>query len=73
MKLLKEYIKELQNLVEDHPEAGNYIVITAGDDEGNSYTEVVYDPSIGIWDEGEWVPLADLEDGVEDLNAVCVN
>ena len=43
----KEYLKELNKLAEDRPESLEFDVITAGDDEGNSYHSVYYSPVIG--------------------------
>lgn len=43
MKKLKDYIIELQALVEEH---GDLPLYTADDDEGNGYTAVSYSPGL---------------------------
>jgi len=63
---LKEYIENLSNLIKDNKAATNYIVVTSSDDEGNSYREVEYLPSLGRFKEDEF-------DSEGKPNAVCVN
>ena len=43
MKKLKEYIIELQAMVQEH---GDLPLYTADDDEGNGYTAVYYSPEV---------------------------
>ena len=80
---LKEYIKNLSKLLEEHPEAAEFEVVTACDDEGNGFNRVYYTPSIGCYDadDKEFQSIAsmleDLADGerdeISESNAVCVN
>ena len=64
---LKEYIKILNQLLKDHPEASEYKVITSMDYEGNSFNFVLYGPQIGYFSDGEFDPLDD------ETNSVCLN
>jgi hypothetical protein len=80
---LKEYIEKLNKLIVENPESLEMDVITSSDDEGNSYNEVHFAPSLGRLDEdGEFDPL-DLEEGedqycgdasiTDECNVVCLN
>ena len=69
---LKEYIKELQNIEKEH--GGNLDVVYSSDAEGNSYDKVYYTPSVGNYNDREWVSLDNDEDfGDRKVNAVIVN
>ena len=46
MLLLKDYLKSLQELVEEYPEALEYQVIYSQDDEGNEYQRVISEPTL---------------------------
>lgn len=46
MLLLKNYLKSLQELVEEFPEALEYPVIYSHDDEGNEYQRVINEPTL---------------------------
>ena len=65
---LSEYITSLNKLLEENPEASDYLVITSIDDEGNGFSPVHYSPQIGGYDE-------DGKEFDENLtaNSVCVN
>jgi hypothetical protein len=60
----KEYLEKLKPLVEANPDLE---VITARDDEGNGYNPVVFDPSIGYFDN------TDYDSTNEDANVLCLN
>lgn len=64
----KEYLENLNKLLSERPETGEFDVVTSKDDEGNGYNLVNYQPSVGSYDEDE-------RDFTEEkpLNAVCVN
>jgi pyruvate dehydrogenase complex dehydrogenase (E1) component len=68
---LREYLKALNTLVKDNPEALDMVVVTSSDDEGNSFHLVNFEPCIGLFDERnrEFEQL-DFSDGA---NAVCLN
>lgn len=57
--LLKEYIANLQKFVNDYPECLELCVVYATDDEGNSYENIHYSPTILTTDdEGEYVAFS---------------
>ena len=64
--LLKDYLMQLIDLAKENPEALDYEVITAKDDEGNGYCKVHYSPAVGHFSDGEYS-----NEGVE--NVVCLN
>lgn len=74
---LKEYIENLNKLAQENPKALYYDVVTAKDDEGNSYNQVRYAPSIGFFCERDFKQTDwdedDNEIELEEVNAVCVN
>lgn len=67
----KEYIEGLQKLLEENPQCGNYLVVYASDDEGNSFHEVSYSPSTGIYNGEDYNFNQDCEE--DQTNAVCIN
>jgi len=75
---LKQYIEHLNKIVEQHPEALEYTVVYAMDEEGNAYFPVGFKPSVGLYTEGggfsggEYEPEYAMEEGVSP-NAVCIN
>ncbi len=68
MKLL-EYVEELNKLLSDHPEASEFLVVSAIDDEGNGFNLVSFGPQVGTYDVYE--KQFDEDGGVD--NAVCIN
>ena len=73
---LKQYIEALQKFAEENPEALDFEVIYAEDDEGNGYGRIAYLPSKGVFDEGEFYTdnnLEEFEYEPTDINAVCIN
>ena len=85
---LKDYIKNLQKLVDDYPEALEMEVIYSHDDEGNEYQKVINDePAMcqieSLADGYRFLELVGfyVEEGehsdddiaLEDCNAVCKN
>ena len=73
MKLSK-YIKHLQKIVKDNPEAINYEVIYAIDEEGNGFQPVEILPCIGFFEAGEFWTEGDEELTPNFMeNSVCVN
>ena len=65
---LKEYATSLNKLLEDHPEAAEFQVVTSIDDEGNGFNKVFYEPQLGGYNEED-------REFDENLvhNAVCLN
>lgn len=72
---LKEYIKSLQKLVKENPDAANYLVVYAKDDEGNGFEELNFTPSIGEYGDGDFISEESDEEWVQGhgRNAVCIN
>jgi hypothetical protein len=68
----KAYVKNLNELLEQRPETAELDVITASDDEGNSYNQVYYSPSVGIHSDSEF-DVENVEEEQDSINAVCVN
>jgi hypothetical protein len=64
---LNEFISNLTRLITEHPEAADYDVVVSKDDEGNGFSLIHYDLSIGHYVDDEFI--------TEDIppNAVCVN
>jgi hypothetical protein len=76
---LKEFLNNIQKMVEEDPSLLELDVITSKDDEGNGFEEVYYSPSVGVFEDSEFVP-SDSEDFEEeyeytkkDINAICIN
>jgi len=61
---LREYAQKINLLAGLHPEVD---VISASDEEGNSFWKVGWDPSIGYFDGETFVSESD------EVNAICVN
>jgi len=69
---LKDYVKHLSELLEKRPEAAEFEVVSASDDEGNSYGVVYYSPSIGTFSDYEF-EVENVEEEQDSVNAVCIN
>jgi len=68
---LKDYIVKLQKVADKHP---NSTVVFAVDDEGNSFAEVNFTPTLGNFGDGTFIA----DDGTFEfyeygINAVCLN
>jgi hypothetical protein len=66
---LKEFIKRLNKLIKDHPEVNDYTVVTAKDEEGNGFNEVLYSPTIGTFNKED----GNYDTEGENKNSVCLN
>jgi len=69
---LQEYMSNLNELTDKHPEYLDLEVVTASDDEGNDFNIVHYAPSVGEYTDREFICQSDFEDD-EVVNAICVN
>lgn len=73
----KEYVDQLNEFLEKHPEAADMITIYAIDDEGNAYHEAYFGPTMGVFDGGEFISGDDDEGmeeyGYDECDAVCIN
>ena len=67
---LKEFMDNLKALIQDNPDTLNYDVVSSEDPEGNGYSLVSFNPSIGIYDEedNDFTPI-----NIEQINAICIN
>lgn len=70
---IKDYIKKLQELAEKYPDAS---VVYSKDDEGNSFHLCQFSPSLGNFENDEWIA----DDGTDEfkneyggVNAICLN
>jgi len=70
---LKEYLKELNKLIALHPEAMNYEVIYAHDDEGNEFQKVNCAPMLMLIDNIEDDRYLEIQEVGEGFNAICIN
>lgn len=64
---LKEYIEKLTLIYEEH---GNIDLIYSIDDEGNKFSEVIFDPETVLWD-GEDTYSMGLSNESDDRYIVC--
>jgi len=65
---LNEYIQSLQDLVAKNPKHGSLKVVCSSDDEGNSFQEVRFAPTLGKFNKND----RDFDDEGKP-NAVCIN
>lgn len=74
---LKEYIDNLNQLVNERPELLELDVIYAKDEEGNGFEELYYGPTVGcLTEDREFVPFDQYEDFELDetnTNSICIN
>ena len=63
---LREYINNLNELVNENPETLDCDVVYARDDEGNGYQKIWSTPSIFYWLDGEIYSEEDFESRRED-------
>jgi len=61
---LKDFVEKLRELSDDYPDA---CVIYSIDEEGNGFEKVMFDPSPGRYEDGEF------DNDNEEINAVCIN
>jgi len=68
----KQFVKNCNRLLKEHPKVGEYTVVYSSDEEGNSFDEVAYKPTVCIVGEEYqqvnfiWQPVAK-EDPKEQL------
>lgn len=84
---LKEFLKNINTLIEKDPSILEMSVITSIDDEGNGYNELYFTPSVGMFidnedfhsceedykDYKEWIDSDDGELSLWKPNAICIN
>ena len=74
---LKEYAELINKIANRYP---NLEVIYSKDDEGNDFQEVIYEPSIGYFEDNEYSAFSNsitTDENVilneESCNAICIN
>lgn len=70
---LKEYREFLNEMVKNHPEADELIVVYSKDDEGNGYQQVHYTPTVGVYSPQEGEFEANECGSEEEPNSICIN
>ena len=71
---LKKFLNKLNKIAKENPVVLDYDVITASDDEGNSYHQVHFDPSVGILVDGEDYESNTGEDQFsQTAEVICIN
>ena len=71
--ILKEFLENINKLVEKNPDLLNKNVIYSIDDEWNAFKNINYTPSIWIIDdENEFIQNTD-EEFKWEINCICIN
>ena len=73
---LKELLDRLISIAKENPKALEMLVVASSDEEGNSFSPLLYSPTLGIYDNGDFVSEKDIEVlGMKRSasNAVCIN
>jgi hypothetical protein len=63
----KDYLEQINAFAEDHPEAMDYDVVHASDDEGKDHYKVSNGPCTGYYEDYEFF----FEEEID--NAICIN
>jgi len=66
---LKEWLEELNELVDHNPNMLEMDIVTSSDDEGNSFNTVQYTPSFGIFIDDEFEQITK----PSEATVVCLN
>lgn len=67
------FVERVVTLLGTRPETADLDVITSEDDEGNGFTLVHYDPSVGHFDGTDYTTESEDGEDIGILNAVCIN
>ena len=77
---LRDYLKKLNDKVNENPELLELEVVSSADDEGNDYTRVSFDGEAGHFhsDDRDFISESvfsdwEDEDGDLEVNAFCIN
>lgn len=73
---LKEYLDNLNKLVKENPDCLEYEVVSSIDDEGNGFNSVYYSPTLGIFEDDEFISGENIDErgrSVNEINAICIN
>jgi hypothetical protein len=69
---VRQFLKSLNDLIEEQPWVLDYAVVYSKDDEGNAYKPVFYEPTTGNFNEDEST-FAQAGGERFEPNAVCIN
>ena len=74
----REFLRNANDFAKRYPEALDYIVVYAQDEEGNMFHKLFYNyPKIGVFEDynfyGENEAVRECGFKKEDINAVCIN
>lgn len=69
---LIQYIASLQKMVDDTPMTGDLPVIYSADSEGNGFSKVIFSPSFGDYQDGQFNKY-NKTGGQLNVNSVCIN
>ena len=69
---LKDFLKNINELVKQNKELLELEVVYSVDDEGNEFQKVVFSPSIGTYEDGEFMVFEE-DSHKGDLNVICIN
>lgn len=72
-RTLNDLIADLRRIKKKYPELADQSIVSSSDDEGNSYTEVYFSPTIGVIDRDRGGRFIEFEDTLDNPNTVCVN
>lgn len=70
---LREFTDSLNNYILENPQMMDLPVVAASDDEGNSFSEVFYTPSKGMFKPEDGSFYTELKEGDDKPNATCIN
>lgn len=78
---LKDFLENINQMIQENPDLLEFEVVYAKDDEGNEFDNITYEPSLGYFDVADWnfIHKDNFEemqdDGWDDLevNSICIN
>lgn len=70
--ILKEFLENINKLVEENPSLLNKDVIYSIDDEWNEFKKVHYEPSLWFYEENDFIQSTD-EEFEWEINCICIN
>lgn len=69
---LKDFLKNINELVKQNKELLELEVVYSVDDEGNEFNKIIFTPTIGTYEDGEFIAFKE-DSHRGDLNAICIN
>lgn len=68
--VLSEYINNLTEFLKEH---GDLNVVYSVDEEGNSFNQVCFPPTVGYFDDCDFVSTDNFDEGSYEINSICIN